>query len=48
MIARRVSKPLMFYDGESHRNMFALPKFLRDGIQQEQRINRDSAPVFMV
>ena len=48
LIARRVSKPLMFYDGESHRNMFALPKFLRDGIQQEQRINRDSAPVFMV
>lgn len=44
----RVVKPLRFYDGETHRGMFALPKFLRDGIQQEKRINRDSAPVFMV
>ena len=44
----RVAKSLMFYDGETHRGMFALPKFLRVGIQQEQRINRDSSPVFMV
>ena len=44
----RIVKPLRFYDGETHRGMFALPKFLRDGIQQEKRINRDSAPVFMV
>ena len=44
----RVEKSLLFYDGETHRGMFALPKFLRDGIQQEQRINRDSSPVFMV
>ena len=48
LVADRVTKSLMFYDGETHRGMFALPKFLRDGIKQEQRINRDSSPVFMV
>ena len=48
LIAQRVSKALKFYDGESHTNMFNLPKFLRQGIQQEQRINRDASPVFMV
>jgi spermidine synthase len=48
LVEDRVAKSLMFYDGETHRGMFALPKFLREGIQQEQRINRDSSPVFMV
>ena len=48
LVEERVAKSLMFYDGETHRGMFALPKFLRDGIHQEQRINRDSSPVFMV
>ena len=47
-LAERVAKPLKFYDAESHRNMFALPKFLRQGIQEEKRINRDASPVFMV
>ena len=47
-LAERVAKPLKFYDSESHRSMFALPKFLRQGIQEEQRINRDASPVFMV
>ena len=48
LVEARVAKSLRYYDGESHRGMFALPKFLRDGIQQEQRINRDASPVFMV
>jgi spermidine synthase len=48
LAAERTSKELKFYDGESHRNMFALPKYLRQGIQQESRINRDASPVFMV
>ena len=47
-IARRVNKELQHYDGETHRGMFALPKFLRDGIAAETRINRDDAPVFMI
>jgi spermidine synthase len=44
----RINHELGFYDGETHRNMFALPKFLRNGIQKEQNINRDSTPVFML
>ena len=48
LLAERVGKTLKFYDGETHRSLFALPKFLRQGFQQEQRINRDSSPVFMV
>ena len=47
-IAKRVNKELKFYDGETHRNMFALTKFLRQGIQEESRLNRDGNPVFMV
>ena len=48
LASERIAKSLKYYDGESHRNMFALPKFLREGFRQEQRINRDAAPVFMV
>ena len=48
LAAERIAKTLKYYDGESHLSMFALPKFLRDGFRQEQRINRDAAPVFMV
>ena len=47
-LAERVAKPLKFYDGESHRSMFALPKFMRQGIQEEKRVNRDASPVFML
>ena len=47
-LARRLSKPLKYYDGESHRNMFALPKFQRDGLASETRINRDADPVYML
>ena len=47
-IARRINKELQHYDGETHRGMFALPKFLRQGIESETRINRDDTPVFMI
>ena len=47
-LARRLSKPLKYYDGESHRSMFALTKFQREGLTSEDRVNRDAAPVFMV
>ena len=46
-IAQRIGKELRHYDGETHRGMFALPKFLRDSIEAETRINRDDHPVFM-
>ena len=47
-IARRVNKELRHYDAETHRGMFALPKYLRQGMAEETRINRDDAPVFMI
>jgi spermidine synthase len=47
-IAERVNKELKFYDGETHRNMFSLPKYLRQGLKDESRTNTDSNPVFMV
>ena len=47
-VVERVGKQLRHYDGETHRGMFALPKFLREGIASETRINRDEHPVFMI
>ncbi|HIB13222.1 MAG TPA: polyamine aminopropyltransferase [Dehalococcoidia bacterium] len=47
-LAERIDRTLKFYDGESHRSMFALPKFMRQGVQEEKRINRDASPVFML
>ena len=46
-IARRISKELRHYDAETHRGMFAKPKYLRQGLENELRINRDAHPVFM-
>jgi spermidine synthase len=48
LISQRIDKELGFYDGETHRNMTSLPKFLRAGFRDENRINRDADPVFMV
>ena len=47
-IANRLASPLKYYDGVSHRNMLALPKFQREGLERENRINKDSDPVFML
>ena len=48
LLAERLGRELSFYDGETHQSMFNLPKFLRDGIAGETRINLDEAPVFMI
>jgi spermidine synthase len=47
-IASRLSSNLKYYDGVSHRNMLALPKFQREGLESEDRVNKDSDPVFML
>ena len=46
-MSARIGKELRHYDAETHRGMFALPKYLRQGMAAETRINRDAAPVFM-
>ena len=48
LAAERIGKELRFYDGETQRHMSSLPKYLRTGLQQETRINRDASPVFMI
>lgn len=37
---------LRYYDGETHRNMFSVPKDIRDAIAQETRIIADDHPLF--
>ena len=48
LISQRLSCELRYYDGITHRNMFSLPKYLRLGIQTENRIVSDNDPVFMI
>ena len=47
-VSERLAKTLRYYDGIAHRGMFALPKYVRQGIAEEGRIVTDDNPVFMV
>ncbi len=38
---------LKFYDGETHRNMFAIPKNVRGALQEEKRIIEDDNPLIV-
>ena len=48
LIAEKLTKPLNFYDGITHRSMFSLPSYLRQGLEAEHRTVTDNEPVFMV
>ncbi len=48
LIGERLQGRLRFYDGVTHRHMFSLPTYLREGIAAERRVVTDDAPVFMV
>lgn len=39
---------LRFYDGETHKMMFSLPKNLRELIEKEERVAYDNAPLYAV
>jgi spermidine synthase len=43
----KLNIPPRYYDRISHEHMFALPKYLRDAIREENRINTDINPIFM-
>jgi len=45
-LSRRVSKPLRFYDGLTHRGMFSIPKYLREEMAREKRIITRDQPLF--
>jgi spermidine synthase len=46
-LAERGCAGLRFYDGETHRRLFALPRYLRDLLGTQQRIVTDDEPVFV-
>ena len=48
LIRERLGRRLRFYDGETHRHIFSLPRYLREGIAAETRVVTDENPVFMV
>jgi len=45
-LSRRVSKPLRFYDGLTHRGVFSIPKYLRAEMAREKRIITKDQPLF--
>lgn len=47
-IAERITSELGYYDGETQRGMFCLPKFLREALAQEKRIITKADPLFVV
>jgi spermidine synthase len=46
-IADRAIKGLKFYDGETHRGMFALPKYIREALAKQKRIITDKKPLYL-
>jgi spermidine synthase len=45
-LAKRLSRPLRFYDGIAYRGMFSLPKYFRKQIVQEKRVITKDKPFF--
>ncbi len=45
-LASRVSRSLRFYDGLTHRGIFAIPKYIRDEMAREKRIITKDQPLF--
>jgi spermidine synthase len=45
-IRERVTGPLRYYDGETHRMIFSLPKHVRESLAAEKRIIEDNHPLF--
>lgn len=46
-IAERGVKGLEFYDGQSHRGMFSLPRYIREGLIKQGRIITDKKPLYL-
>ena len=46
-VARRLGDALQYYDGETHRHLFALPRYLREALRREERLIRDDQPLLM-
>jgi len=46
-IAVRGLKGLRFYDGLTHRNMFSIPKYIREAMAGQKRIITDKRPLYL-
>jgi spermidine synthase len=46
-IKERKLKGLKFYDGETHRSIFALPKYIREAMVAQKRIITDKQPLYL-
>jgi spermidine synthase len=46
-IAARSLRPLRFYDGITHRNMFSLPGYIRKDLAAQKRIITDKKPLYL-
>jgi spermidine synthase len=46
-IKARALKGLRFYDGETHRGMFALPKYIRDEMAKQKRVITDKKLLYL-
>ena len=47
-LAERCMSDLRFYDGTTHLGMFALPRYLRRGLEAETRVITSDGPLFVV
>jgi spermidine synthase len=47
LIAERIRGPLEYWDGQTHIHAFALPKFIRGGIERQDRIITDKSPLIV-
>lgn len=46
-ISARSLGGLRFYDGVTHRNMFSLPKYIREALAKQKRIITDNKPLYL-
>jgi len=44
-ISERVTGELLYWDGQTHLHAFALPKYLRGALEQEERVLEDANPL---
>ena len=47
-LAAHVTRPLRMYDGIAHQGLFSLPKYLRAGLDAEERVITEEHPIFVV
>jgi spermidine synthase len=46
-IKTRAVKGLKLYDGETHRGMFALPRYIREALAKQKRVITDKKPLYL-